>query len=149
MIQNIAEIRVGRLAVRTSLPMSPSPSYLDFRMTSANVLKIAHTIRDRVRTAFVIESSRLSTPRAALLESNGDPPRNLYSPSKFSRAYSPETSGMVRVFSPTTLGPFKRRHHPNTVLCSRVAVVKSNTVDLVMLSTKNKGQMLKAIKGGE
>ncbi len=141
-----SEIQVGRL--KEDGPSRERrlrrPARVSLIGVPANAYKIVHAIRDNVRKAFAVAVRKTWTPRAALLASNGDEPRFMFHPSKFSRALTPETSGMVCVFSPTTQGPVKRRCHPNSEPCTRVAVQKlhhnCNTVDLVILSIPNKIQ---------
>jgi hypothetical protein len=98
---------------------------------------------------------RVWSYRGATLESDPDVPmRGVPAPSKrnsatSSRAFSPETSGLVCVFSLYTIGQIKRRHHPNTEPCGTHTAVKSNTVDLVSSGIANRGQLPQQEKGTE
>ena len=67
--------------------------------------KFAHGICDRVRRGFYIFTSlrRVRSTSAALLESNGDLPKNV-EPINLSRAFSPETSAWAKVFFPLPTG---------------------------------------------
>jgi len=118
------------------------------RKLSADVHKIDHGIREHRESAFAIAGVR--PPRAALLASNGDLPSVRFS-AKLNRAFSPESCGLLRVYSPTTQGHFKRRHHPNTEPCTRVAALESNTIDLVIVNSNlsKQGQMRNQKKGRE
>ena len=143
-------IRGGRLQVdrlrrwRLDLPL------LIRRKLTANALKIVHAIRANVRTASLCpEVRRIPTTRAATLESDGDEPRNTVVPSGFSRSCRTETSGKACVFSPNTLGLFKRQRPPNLHHATRVVRINSNPVDFVLLSTEHLSQMRKQEKGSE
>lgn len=120
---------------------------------SANVNSICHRVCRAVVpsksltefvSACVRKTVKVRSHRGATLESDPDlemfgvPAPTNRNPIAFSRTCSSETSGMVCVFSPQTLGQPKRRHHPKLHHVVRLQQSKATPLTLLLFNPNTK-----------